>query len=114
MGLNKASAQQAASGCSRARLAAGAGADHGPTRHRCRCRRWAQGRPTFHNPIYGEALYELCRRATTRQIDMPDEMLNQQASEGGAARSKSIQQGAGGGGRRRHKGMGDGVGSACR
>jgi hypothetical protein len=38
----------------------------------------AQGRPSFHNPIFGESLYELCRRATTRQIDQPDEILNQQ------------------------------------
>ncbi|KIY99563.1 hypothetical protein MNEG_8398 [Monoraphidium neglectum] len=36
------------------------------------------GRPTFHNPIYGESLYELARKATTRQIDLPDEVLNQQ------------------------------------
>jgi hypothetical protein len=40
--------------------------------------RTTQGRPSFHNPIFGESLYELCRRATTRQIDQPDEILNQQ------------------------------------
>lgn len=37
-----------------------------------------QGRPNFQNPIFGESLYELCRKATTRQIDQPDEILNQQ------------------------------------
>ena len=39
---------------------------------------YTQGRPTFNNPIFGESLYELCRKATTRQIDYPDEILNQQ------------------------------------
>eukprot|EP00775_Hariotina_reticulata_P009920 gene9920-10077_t len=33
---------------------------------------------SYHNPQLGESLYELCRRATSRHIDRPDEILNQQ------------------------------------
>lgn len=32
----------------------------------------------YANPALGERLYELCRKATTRHIDRPDEILNQQ------------------------------------
>eukprot|EP00879_Flechtneria_rotunda_P014589 GHRR01015246.1.p1 GENE.GHRR01015246.1~~GHRR01015246.1.p1 ORF type:complete len:322 (+),score=98.58 GHRR01015246.1:186-1151(+) len=32
----------------------------------------------YHNPQLAESLYELCRRATSRHIDGPDEILNQQ------------------------------------
>jgi hypothetical protein len=38
---------------------------------------------TYHNPLWGESLYELCRRATSRHIDRPDEIINQQASAAG-------------------------------
>ena len=31
---------------------------------------------SYHNPQLGESLYELCRRATSRHIDRPDEILN--------------------------------------
>jgi hypothetical protein len=34
--------------------------------------------PKFHNAAFGEALWEVARRATTRHIENPDEMLNQQ------------------------------------
>lgn len=34
--------------------------------------------PTFHNAAFGEALWEVARRATSRHIENPDEMLNQQ------------------------------------
>jgi hypothetical protein len=39
---------------------------------------------TYHNPQWGESLYELCRRATSRHIDRPDEIINQQASTAGS------------------------------
>lgn len=32
----------------------------------------------YSNPALGERLYELCRKATTRHIDRPDEILNGQ------------------------------------
>jgi hypothetical protein len=32
----------------------------------------------YSNPQLGERLYELCRKATSRHIDRPDEILNQQ------------------------------------
>lgn len=32
----------------------------------------------YANPQLGERLYELCRKATSRHIDRPDEILNQQ------------------------------------
>lgn len=32
----------------------------------------------YSNPALGERLYELCRKATSRHIDRPDEILNQQ------------------------------------
>jgi hypothetical protein len=35
---------------------------------------------SYHNPALGESLYELCRRATSRHIAGPDEIINQQAS----------------------------------
>lgn len=33
---------------------------------------------SYQNPALGESLYELCRRATSRHIAGPDEILNQQ------------------------------------
>lgn len=32
----------------------------------------------YANPALGERLYELCRKATSRHIDRPDEIINQQ------------------------------------
>lgn len=32
----------------------------------------------YSNPAMGERLYELCRKATSRHIDRPDEIINQQ------------------------------------
>lgn len=34
--------------------------------------------PTFANPAFGEALWDVARKATSRHIEQPDEMLNQQ------------------------------------
>jgi hypothetical protein len=34
--------------------------------------------PRFHNAAFGEALWDVARRATSRHIENPDEMLNQQ------------------------------------
>ncbi len=35
----------------------------------------------YSNPQLGERLYELCRKATSRHIDRPDEILNQQVRQ---------------------------------
>lgn len=40
----------------------------------------------YSNPQLGERLYEICRKATSRHIDRPDEILNQQV-RGEAAQS---------------------------
>jgi hypothetical protein len=33
---------------------------------------------SYHNPGFGESLYQMCRKATTRHISGPDDILNQQ------------------------------------
>ena len=35
----------------------------------------------YHNNLYGESLYSICRKATSRHIDRPDEILNQQVGK---------------------------------
>lgn len=50
--------------------------------------------PKFHNAAFGEALWEVACRATTRHIENPDEMLNQQVRRG---RGRSWGRGGGGG-----------------
>lgn len=37
---------------------------------------------SYQNPALGERLYELCRKATSRHIDRPDEIINQQVCGG--------------------------------
>lgn len=55
--------------------------------------------PKFHNAAFGEALWEVARRATTRHIENPDEMLNQQVGERGGERRRREQ------GRTRERGV---------
>lgn len=40
----------------------------------------------YANPALGERLYELCRKATSRHIDRPDEIINQQVRVCGVSR----------------------------
>lgn len=66
----------------------------------------SQGRPTFNNPIFGESLYELCRKATTRQIDYPDDILNQQVRSAGGQGGGAGGQVVGAAGRHKHSAVG--------